>query len=97
MMAYLRDDVQQAEYYVADVRTYMDVEGKKYPKDNFMGRVTPAYLIHSDAKKIRNCLDLIFDDMGDLPAITGKFAEFASENPVKPRAYGEIRKTFIFS
>ena len=97
MMAYLRDDVQQAEYYVADVRTYMDVEGKKYPKDNFMGRVTPAYLIHSDAKKIRNCLDLIFDDMGDLPAITGKFAEFASENPVKPRTYGEIRKELIGS
>ena len=87
MMVCLRDDVQQAEYYVADVSTYMDVEGKKYPKDTFMGRVTPAYLIHSDANKIRNCLDLIFDDMGDLPAIMGKFAEFASEKPVKARAY----------
>lgn len=95
MMVYLRDDVRQAQYYVADVGTYMDVEGKKYPKDNFMGRVTPAYLIHSDAKKIRNCLDLIFDDMEDLPAIMGRFAEFAAENPVKPRTYEEIRRDLI--
>ena len=97
MMAYLRDDVRQVEYYVADVSTYMDVEGKKYPKDNFMGRVMPAYLIHSDAKKIRNCLDLIFDDMEDLPAITGKFAEFASEKPVKARTYEEMRRELIVS
>ena len=62
-----------------------------------MGRVTPAYLIHSDANKIRNCLDLIFDDMEDLPAIMGKFAEFASEKPVKARAYEEIRRDFIVS
>ncbi|MDE5825701.1 MAG: hypothetical protein K2H91_13590, partial [Lachnospiraceae bacterium] len=95
MMVCLRDDIQQAEYYVADVGTYMDVEGKKYPKDTFMGRVTPAYLIHSDAKKIRNCLDLIFDDMGDLPAIMGRFAAFASEKPVKARTYEEIRNELI--
>ncbi|MDE7417788.1 MAG: J domain-containing protein [Lachnospiraceae bacterium] len=97
MMVCLRDDIQQAEYYVADVSTYMDVEGKKYPKDHFMGRITPAYLIHSDAKKIRNCLDLIFDDMGDLPAVMGKFAAFASEKPVKARTYEEIRGELIVS
>lgn len=97
MMAYLRDDIQQAEYYVADVRTYMDVEGKKYPKESFMGRVTPTYLIHSDARRIRNCLDLILDDMGDLSAITGQFAAFAPENPVKPRRYEEIRRELIVS
>lgn len=97
MMVCLRDDVQQAEYYVADTAAYMDVEGKKYPKDTFMGRVTPAYLIHPDATKIRNCLDLIFDDMDDLPAIMGQFAAFASEKPVKARAYGEIRGELVVS
>lgn len=97
MMACLRDDIQQADYYVADVRTYLDVEGKRYPKDIFMGRTTPAYLIHSDAQKIRNCLDLIFDDMTDLPAVTGKFAAFASESPVKARTYEEIRRAYVSS
>lgn len=95
MMVCLRDDTKQAEYYVADVGTYMDVKGKKYPKDTFMGRITPAYLIHSDAEKIRNCLDLIFDDMGDLPAIMGQFAAFASEKPVKARTYEEIRDDLV--
>ena len=95
MMVCLRDDTKQAEYYVADVGTYMDVKGKKYPKDTFMGRITPAYLIHSDAEMIRNCLDLIFDDMGDLPAIMGQFAAFASEKPVKARTYEEIRNDLV--
>ena len=95
MMAYLRDDIQRAEYYVADVRSYMSVEGKKYPKDTFLGSTVPAYLVHQDAKRIRNCLDLIFDDLGDLPAITGQFARFAPESPVKPRSYEEIRKGLV--
>ena len=42
-------------------------------------------MIHSTVKKIRNCLVLLFDDIEDLPAITRKFAEFASENLVKFR------------
>ena len=95
MMAYLRDDIQRAEYYVADVRSYMSVEGKKYPKDTFLGSTVPAYLVHQDAKRIRNCLDLIFDDLGDLPTITGQFARFAPESPVKPRSYEEIRKGLV--
>ena len=39
--------------------------------------------------------DLIFDDMGDLPAIMGQFAAFASEKPVKARTYEEIRDDLV--
>lgn len=95
MMAYLRDDKKRAEYYVADPRAYMDVEGKKYPKDTFLGRTTPAYLIHSDLTKIRNCMDLMFANIAAPSAVTGRFGDFAGENPVKPRSYEEIRASLV--
>ncbi len=34
------------EYHAADRWAYMRVEGKKYTKDTFQGRVSPAYLLH---------------------------------------------------
>lgn len=75
----------------------MDVEGKKYPKDTFTGRITLVYLIHVDAKKIRNCLDLIFDNMEDLPTIMGQFVVFVPGKPAKTRSYEEILEELFFS
>lgn len=60
LMAWLQEEKRTVEYHVADVRTYLDVEGKKYPKDTFQGRVTPAYLIHDGVTSVRNALELLW-------------------------------------
>ena len=65
MMAWLRDGKRRAEFYVADPAVYMGVEGRKYPKDTFLDRTVPAYLVHQDLDRIRNCLDLMLDDIAD--------------------------------
>ena len=95
MMAYLRDDIKSAEYYVADVKGYMEVEGKDYTKEIFLGKTMPAYLIHQDILKIRNGLDIIFDNfLGPVLAVN-RFGEFAKENPIKPRDYQKIKKELV--
>ena len=71
---------------MADHWTYLDVEGKKYPKDTFQGRVTPAYLIH-DLIPLRNALDLLLANINNPKIVTNKFAEYAGEKPVKARPY----------
>lgn len=91
----LQDMAERAQYHVADRGVYMDVEGKKYPKESFMGRSMPAYLIHRDPVVLRNLLDLLLDNMECLLPVTERFAEFASENPVKARDYNEIRREFV--
>lgn len=91
----LQDMAERAQYHVADRGVYMDVEGKKYPKESFMGRSMPAYLIHRAPVVLRNLLDLLLDNMECLLPVTERFAEFASENPVKARDYNEIRREFV--
>jgi len=87
LLAWLLEEKQTVEYHVADVSTYLDVEGKKYPKDTFCGRITPAYLIHDGAIPLRNELELLLANLDDPARITDKFAEYARESPVKPRPY----------
>lgn len=86
LMAWVREDQKTAEFHAADKWTYMDVEGKKYPKDTFLGRVTPAYLIH-DLPALRNALDLLLANLDRPERVTGPMGEYARENPVKPRPY----------
>lgn len=95
MMVYLEDKKQSASFYVADVKTYRNVEGKKYPKDTFLGRTTPAYLIHSDPIVFRNGVELMLASISEPSVITDVFAAFASENPVKPRPYDVIRAELL--
>ena len=87
LMVWLMEDKRTAEYHVADVYTYMDVEGKKYPKDTFQGRVTPAYLIHDGVTPLRNALELLLAHLDNPSIVTGKMAEYAGEKPYKPRPY----------
>ena len=94
-MLCLQDLAERAVYYVADTRTYMGVEGKKYPKDSFLGRPMPAYLIHSNPIALRNRLDLLLDNMECMLPVTDRFAEFAPESPVKARDYDTIREEFV--
>lgn len=95
MMAWLRDGKRRADFYVADVGAYMDVSGKKYPRDTFLGRTVPAYLVHQDLERIRNCLDLMLDDIADCAPVVNQFAEFAAEAPANPRPYEEIRRELV--
>ena len=86
-MAWIREEKRTVDYHVADVWTYMDVEGKKYPKDAFQGKVTPAYLIHNGVTPLRNALELLLAHIENPACITDKMAEYAGEKPVKPRPY----------
>ncbi len=86
LLAWVREDKKTAEFHAADKWTYMDVEGKKYPKDTFLGKVTPAYLIH-DLPVLRNALDLLLANLDRPERVTSPMGEYAGENPVKPRPY----------
>lgn len=86
LMAWVREDKQTVEFHVADRWTYLDVEGKKYPKDTFLGKVTPAYLIH-DLPTLRNALDLLLANLDRPERVTSPMGEYAWEKPVKPRPY----------
>jgi len=90
LMAWLLEEKQTVKYHVADVSTYMDVEGKKYPRDTFQNRITPAYLIHDGVIPLRNALELLLANLDDPARITGQFAEYAGEKPVKERPYEEL-------
>lgn len=87
LMAWLQEEKKTVKYHVADVGIYMDVEGKKYPKDTFQGRITPAYLIHDGVVPLRNALELLLVNLDEPTRITEKFAEYANEKPVKARSY----------
>ena len=86
-MVWLQEEKQTVEYHVADVGTYLDVEGKKYPKEPFQGQVTPAYLVHDGVTPLRNGLELLLAHLDHPDRITGKFAEYVDKKPVKPRPY----------
>ena len=86
LMAWIREDKRTVEFHAADKWTYMDVEGKKYPKDTFLGKVTPAYLIH-DLPTLRNALDLLLANMDHPERVTSPIGEYAWEKPGKPRPY----------
>ncbi|MCI8399771.1 MAG: J domain-containing protein [Oscillibacter sp.] len=90
LMAWIVEDQQQVRFHVADTFTYMDVEGKKYPKDTFQGRVTPAYLIHKTPSDLRNALEMLLANLEHPTLVTGKMAEYADEKPVKARPYGAL-------
>ena len=86
LMAWIQEEKRKAEFHVADRWTYLDVEGKKYPKDTFGKRVTPAYLIHG-LIPLRNALDLLLANLDHPERVTGPIGEYAEEKPVKPRPY----------
>jgi len=90
LMAWVLEKERTAQFHVADRGTYMDVEGKKYPKDTFQGRMTPTYLIHRGVTPLRNALELLLANVDNPKTITGQFAEYAQEKPVKPRPYETI-------
>lgn len=89
LLAWLDEGKQEAEFHVADRHTYMDVEGKKYPKATFQGRIVGAYLVH-DGPALRNALELLAANLDEPKRVLHKFAEYAGEKPVKARSYEAI-------
>ena len=87
LLAWVDEAKRQVEFHVADHRTYLDVEGKKYPKDTFQGRMVGAYIIHDGAAALRNPLELLLANMDEPSRIINRFAEYAGEKPVKARPY----------
>lgn len=90
LLAWVDETKRRVEFHVADRYTYMDVEGRKYPKATFQGRTVGAYLVHDGAKALRNALELLLANMDEPSRIINKFAEYAEEKPVKARSYEEI-------
>lgn len=79
-MLYYQDDRKEGvEYLVADVKEYMEAEGKKYRKTVFRGRTVPGYLVHEDLLRIRDSLDLLIPQMGLQMVHVGGFGEFSYE------------------
>ena len=70
MMAWLQDDKDWAQYYAAEM------DGESDGMEPFGGRSVPARLIHCDLKRIRNCVDLILDDMDNTDPVTEQAGEF---------------------
>ena len=70
----------------------MDVKGSRCPREDFLGRSVPSYLVHRDLERIRNCLDLMLDDIANCGPVVNQFGEFAAGDPVKPRPYEELRR-----
>lgn len=87
LLVWVDEAKRQVEFHVADHGTYLDVEGKKYPKDTFQGRTVGAYIIHDGAGALRNPLELLLANMDEPSRIINKFAEYAGEKPVKARPY----------
>ena len=70
MMAWLQDDKDWAQYYIAET------VGEDGGMEPFGGRSVPARLIHRDIKRIRNCVDLLLDDMDNTDPVTERTGEF---------------------
>ena len=95
LLAWVDETKRQAQFHVADHYTYLDVEGKKYPKDTFQGRTVGAYLVHGSAGALRNALELLLANMDEPSRIINKFAEYAEEKPVKARSYEALRDELV--
>lgn len=79
MMAWLRDDKEQAVFYTSDAPRI------------FFGRVYPACLVHQNLGRIRNCLDWILEDMACAELVIDRPGEFvAADCP-----YHQIRSELV--
>ena len=79
VLLWLQDDRERAEYYTS--------EAKEQGMVTFLGRTVPAQAVHRELKRIRNCADLILDDMNNTDPVTERPGEFV---PVG-RPYRDVR------
>ena len=79
MMAWLQDGKEQASFYASDAPRV------------FFGRVYPACLVHQDLNRIRNCLDLMLDDIDFAELVTEQPGEFVPMDC----PYTKVREEFV--
>lgn len=89
MMLWLQDDKERAEYYI--VETGADTEVEKQGEVTFLGRTVPAHVVHHELLRIRNCVDLLLDDITYTDPVTERPGEFA---PIG-RSYKAVRAKLI--
>ena len=77
-MAWLEEGRERAAFCAA--------ERSEVGGEPFLGIPAPEELLHRDLKRIRNCVDLLLDDIDYTGPVVERY--FA---PVTGRAYGEIR------
>ena len=79
MLLWLQDDKQRADAYASNDPV------------TFLGHVVPACLVHQDLMRIRNCVDLLLDDIDCTEPVVDRPGEFV---PLS-LPYGEIRTALV--
>lgn len=79
MLLWLQDDKQRADAYASN------------DPATFLGHVVPACLVHQDLMRIRNCVDLLLDDIDCTEPVVDRPGEFV---PLS-LPYGEIRTALV--
>ncbi len=79
-MMYGEGDSNGVSFLVANVEEYLRVEKKKYRKVVFDNQTVPGYLVHTDLRRIRDYLDLLFSEIENPDMILRQFGEFAYQN-----------------
>ena len=79
MMFWLQDDKQRADAYTSDAPTM------------FLRHMVPASLVHQDLMRIRNCVDLLLDDIDRTEPVVDRPGEFV---PLSV-PYGELRAALV--
>lgn len=79
MMLWLQDDKQRADAYAADDPVL------------FLGYIAPACLVHQNVARIRNCVDLLLDDIDNTEPVVDRPGEFV---PIS-MPYQEIRAKLV--
>ena len=76
MMAWLQDDKERADFYVVEPDgVNPKQEGSE---ETFLGRAVPAKLVHHELFDIRNCVDLILDDLGNTDPVIDRPNKFVT-------------------
>lgn len=91
LMAVLEDASRTRMYLNTDRLGYLKRD-RRSPLVEFLGRMMPSYQVHSGLDKIRNCLDLLLDDITDLPAIIKEMGAFSPEIEL---SYRELRARLV--
>lgn len=86
------EDVSETMMYLNTDRLGFLKRSRKSPLVDFQGRMTPSYYVHSNLEKIRNCLDLLLEDITDLPTLIEEMAAFCPEVDL---SYSELRARLI--
>ena len=79
MLLWLQDDKKRADIYASDAPV------------TFLGHIFPACLIHRDLLRIRNCVDLLLDDIDNTEPAVDRPGEFV---PIS-LPYEEIRTALV--